>query len=292
METIPTNQGQSTAQLGVVLMAFGKPQYYWAAYNLAYSIKRFNKSIQIALISEPSEKGSLYYCPELADVIDLNIDLPNANYNTNKKLDPAKAKLLIYDLLPFDSNLILDVDGVCLKDLNPLLQDLSNSKKDYQAIKVGSHTIDKGRDFKEMIWAYADNVFEHFELPKDAELIAINSSAQFVRKSETAKELFQIASDLLINTPLPTSKLRSKWGGGQPDELYLNVAITKLKLDVELENDIVYLTNKRELEFAEIQQKYFIMGYFGGQGYTSRYYIDWLDRLLKSWFKKDNGNHK
>ena len=53
----PSQQiSHSTASdTGVVLMAFGRPQYYWAAYNLAYSIKRFNKSIQIACLVESKE---------------------------------------------------------------------------------------------------------------------------------------------------------------------------------------------------------------------------------------------
>ena len=288
----PTNQSQSTTSIGVVLMAFGKPQYYWAAYNLAHSIKRFNKAVQIALISEPLQKGAGYYCPELSDVVDVFVDLPSSNIYSNKKLDPAKAKLLVYDLLPFDENLLLDVDAVCLKDIEPLLNHLSSSDKDYQTIVIGNHTIDKGRDFKELLWSWADIIWETYNLSQDSVLTAINSSSQFIRKGDAAKTLYQTASDLLINYPIPIYKLRTKWGGSQPDELYMNVALCMLGIDAASDADVVYVTYKRDLDYSTIQSQYYLMGYYGGQGFTPRYYIDWLDRLIKSWYKEEGKTHK
>ena len=90
MDIQPTNQSDKHASTGVVLVAFGKPQYYWAAYNLAYSIKRFNKDLQIALISDSKDRA-LYYCHDLTNQIDVYVDLPEQHIYTNKKLDPGKA---------------------------------------------------------------------------------------------------------------------------------------------------------------------------------------------------------
>jgi hypothetical protein len=288
----PTNQSQGTAPIGVVLMAFGKPQYYWAAYNLAYSIKRFNKAVQIALISEPSVKGARYYCPELTDVIDVYVDLPSENIYTSKKLDPAKAKLLMYGLLPFQENLFLDVDAVCLKDIEPLLSHVSSSDKNYQTMVIGSHKIDQGREIKSMQWAWADDIWSMYNLGEDAVLPAINSSIQFIRKSEQTELLFKTASDIFLTNPIPVHKLRSKWGGGQPDELYTNIAMCLLNIDASMNINSVYITHKRELDITTIQSDYYLMGYFGGQGFTPRHYIEWLDRLLKVWNRQDNMTHK
>jgi len=293
MTTEPTNQSQGTTPTqGVVLMAFGKPQYYWAAYNIAYSIKRFNKSVQIALISEPLDKGARYYCPELTDVVDVYVDLPSEHIYTNKKLDPAKAKLLMYGLLPFQENLFLDVDAVCLKDIEPLLNHVSSSDKNYQTMVIGSHKIDQGREIKSMQWAWADDIWSMYNLGEDAVLPAINSSIQFIRKSEQTELLFKTASDLLLNNPIPVHKLRSKWGGGQPDELYTNIAMCLLNIDASMDINSVYITHKRELDITTIQSDYYLMGYFGGQGFTPRHYIEWLDRLLKVWNRQDNMTHK
>lgn len=287
----PTNQSQGTAPIGVVLMAFGKPQYYWAAYNLAYSIKRFNKAVQIALISEPITKGARYYCPDIPSVVDVYVDLPSDNLYTNKRLDPAKAKLLMYGLLPFDENLYLDVDAVCLKDIEPLITQLSNSSKNYQTDVVGTHTIDQGRDFKEMQWAWADHLWEHFNLTQDAKIYAINSSIQFIRKSDEAERLFKMASDYLINKPMPTNKLRMKWGGGQPDELYMNVALGIMNMDASMNQKPIHFAMNRGLDITDVIDKYYLQSYYGGKGFTPRFYTDWLDRQLKVWMKQDGKNH-
>jgi hypothetical protein len=273
-------------------MAFGRPQYYWAAYNLAYSIKRFNKAIQIALISEPSVKGALYYCPELTDVIDVYVDLPSDNVYTSKKLDPAKAKLLMYDLLPYDNNLFLDVDAVCLKDIEPLINQLVASDKNYQTHIVGSHTIDQGRDFKEMQWAWADDIWKHFDLTDTCKIWAINSSIQFIRKSSQCKMLFNTASEYFLNNPLPTNKLRMKWGGGQPDELYMNVALGIMDIDASMDEEAIHFAMHRGLDINAIVDRYYLQSYYGGKGFTPRYYTDWLDRQLKVWMKSDGRNHQ
>jgi hypothetical protein len=65
-----------------------------------------------------------------------------------------------------------------------------------------------------------------------------------------------------------------------------------LDMDAALDIDIVYVTHRRELDYATIQSNYYLMGYYGGQGFTPRYYIDWLDRLIKSWYKEDGDTHK
>jgi hypothetical protein len=222
MDIQPTNQSGKPTSTGVVLVAFGKPQYYWAAYNLAYSIKRFNKDLSIALVSDSKDRA-LYYCNDLTNQIDVYFDLPEQHIYTNKKLDPGKAKVLLFDYLPFHYNLYLDVDAVCLKDLQPLIDQLIANDAKYATRVVGEHTIDQGRDFKAMQWAWADQLWQHFGLAKSDKIYAINSSIQFIEKCDEAEAIYRTAADLYLNNPMPISKLRMKWGGGQPDELYFNV---------------------------------------------------------------------
>jgi hypothetical protein len=292
MESSTTNQSHGTTSKGVVLMAFGKPQYFHAAYNLAYSIKRFNKSVNVCVITEQKERGALYYCPELANVVDQFVNLPTENTITNKKLDPAKAKILIYDLLPYDENLFLDVDAVALKDIEPLINHLSGTGKNYQTLVIGQHNIKQGKDFKEMKWCYADVIWQHYALHEESILPAINSSLQYIKKSSECEELFKLAKQQYIFNPIPLNRLRSKWGGGQPDELYMNIALCITGIDAAINIDSVYITDKRVHDFKTIMERYYIHGYFGGTGFTPRMYVDWMDRLLKQWMKEDGMIHK
>jgi hypothetical protein len=284
------NLTNSTAPSGVVLVAFGKPQYYWAAYNLAYSIKRFNAALQIALISDSKDRA-LYHCRDLEAVIDVYVELPEQHINTNKKLDPGKAKVLLFDYLPFHYNLYLDVDAVCLKDLQPLIDQLIANDAKYATRVVGEHTIDKGRDFKEMQWAWADSLWQHFGLTKADKIYAINSSIQFIEKCPEAEAIFRTAADLYLNNPLPLAKLRMKWGGGQPDELYFNVSFGKNKFK-PYEIDVVCFQMNREFTYAQIEERFYLMSYYGGKGFTPTFYIEWLDRKLKAWMQQEGLQHK
>jgi hypothetical protein len=290
MDIQPTNQSDKHASTGVVLVAFGKPQYYWAAYNLAYSIKRFNKDLQIALITDSKERA-LYHCHDLTNQIDVYVDLPEQHIYTNKKLDPGKAKVLLFDYLPFHYNLYLDVDAVCLKDLQPLIEQLIANDAKYATRVVGEHTIDQGRDFKEMQWAWADQLWQHFGLTKTDKIYAINSSIQFIEKCDEAEAIYRTAADMYLNNPMPINKLRMKWGGGQPDELYFNVSFGKNNFK-PYEIDAVCFQMNREFTFTQIEERFYLMSYYGGKGFTPSFYIDWLDRKLKAWMQEDGIQHK
>ncbi len=290
MDIQTTNQSGKPTSTGVVLVAFGKPQYYWAAYNLAYSIKRFNKDLSIALVSDSKDRA-LYYCHDLTNQIDVYVDLPEQHIYTNKKLDPGKAKVLLFDYLPFHYNLYLDVDAVCLKDLQPLIDQLIANNAKYATRVVGDHTIDQGRDFKAMQWAWADQLWQHFGLTKADKIYAINSSIQFIEKCPEAEAIYRTAADLYLNNPMPVSKLRMKWGGGQPDELYFNVSFGKNNFK-PYEIDAVCFQMSREFSYAQIEERFYLMSYYGGKGFTPNFYIEWLDRKLKSWMQQDGIQHK
>jgi hypothetical protein len=290
MDIQTTNQSGKPASTGVVLVAFGKPQYYWAAYNLAYSIKRFNKDLQIALISDSKDRA-LYHCHDLTNQIDVYVDLPEQHIYTNKKLDPGKAKVLLFDYLPFHYNLYLDVDAVCLKDLQPLIDQLIANDAKYATRVVGEHTIDQGRDFKAMQWAWADQLWQHFGLAKSDKIYAINSSIQFIEKCSEAEAIFRTAADLYLNNPMPINKLRMKWGGGQPDELYFNVSFGKNNFK-PYEIDVICFQMNREFSYAQIEERFYLMSYYGGKGFTPSFYIEWLDRKLKAWMQQDGIQHK
>lgn len=296
----PSNeQKHAPNNIGVVLFAFGKPHYYGAAYNLAFSIKRFNSGLKIALFVDDMSKVH-GYANGLADYVD-SINQINLNHLvTGGKLDPGKLKVNLYDYLPFEHNIYLDVDAVALKDLEPMINELINAGKDYISHTVGYHTIKQGRAIPSMQWAWADDIWQHFELSESAVLPAINSSIQYIRKGIKAEKIYIIAKDYYENKPLPVQKLRMKWGGGQPDELYMNVALAKLGLDPAIipvgqtdgsENGYIHFAMQRRLNFEQITERFYLQSYYGGQGFTPLFYIEWLDRLLKKWFSESGKQH-
>jgi hypothetical protein len=288
-----------TPTTGVVLLAFGKPQYYWAAYNLAFSIRKHSPNVNITVLFDDPIKG-LSHCQDLMQYINHIGHIALEDIYTNKKLDPGKVKVNLYKYLPYDRNLYLDVDAIALKDIQPMIDELAQSGKDYISHCVGYHTIDKGRDFKEMQWAYADKMWEHFGLPSDAVMPAINSSMQWIVKGSQTQELYQQARHLYMDKTMEVKDLRQKWGGGQPDELYMNVALAILGIDPALktyariggsEGGMIHFAMTRGLSFQEITENYYLQSYYGGAGFTPRFYIDWLDRMLNVDFKAIGKRH-
>lgn len=295
-----TSTTQSTAPTtGVVLLAFGTKQYYWAAYNLAFSIKKHSPNVSITVLFDDVLKA-ISQCPEIVKYVEHFDDINPADIYTNKKLDPGKVKVNLYKYLPYDCNLYLDVDAIALKDIQPMIDELAQSGKDYISHCVGYHTIDKGRDFKEMQWAYADKMWTHFNLLSSYVMPAINSSMQWIVKGSQTEAIYRTAKDLYFNNPIEPKDLRMKWGGGQPDELYMNVALAIHGIDPALkayekikgsEGGMIHFSMQRALNFQEIIDNYYLQSYYGGAGFTPRFYLDWLDRMLNADFKEIGKRH-
>lgn len=288
-----------TPSTGVVLLAFGKVQYYWAAYNLAFSIRKHNPNINITVLFDDANKATSH-CPEFVHYVNNIGDIALDDIYTNKKLDPGKVKMNLYKYLPYERNLYLDVDAIALKDIQPMIDELVQSGKDYISHTVGYHTIDKGRDFKEMQWAWADTMWEHFNLLSSYVMPAINSSMQWIVKGTQSEAIYRTALDLYSNHPIEVNKLRMKWGGGQPDELYMNVALAIHGIDPALkaytrndssEGGMIHFAMTRGLKYEQITQNYYFQSYYGGTGFTPRFYIDWLDRMLNADFKAIGKRH-
>jgi hypothetical protein len=285
---------------GVILVAFGKRGYYFAAYNLAFSIKYHSKDIKITLLTDNIQKlsgqlrGQLQYFDDVIQVPD------ELMYSGNlRKFEPGRLKVNLYQFLSYDYNMYLDVDTICLKDINPLFDIFINSGKYYAAHTVGYHTIDKGNEIESMQWAYANDIWEQYKLPKDAILPAINSSIAFISKGKEAERFFNKAAELFEN-PIPLEKLRMAWGGGQPDELYFNIAMAIMKHDPkveggcslhESENGFMHFCRSYHGKLSDITENFYFQSYYGEKRFTPSRIIEWLEKLLIKWHYSVKSNH-
>jgi hypothetical protein len=118
----------------------------------------------------------------------------------------------------------------------------------------------------------------------------------FIRKGAISKDIFKTAKRLFLKKPFPINKLRFKWGGGQPDELYLNGALSLLEYNPEidftkLDRQPVFFSVKAGVNFDQINKGYYLFTYYGGQGHTHSFYVDWADRLLKKMKESEGSQH-
>lgn len=262
---------------GVMLICFGKRGYSYAAYNLALSIKYYNHKINITLYHDDQTLTHI----SNHDVFDQKILLSDDQIYRDGVIDPCYIKTHLYDFCPYDQTLYLDVDALCFKDLQPLFDELKDCN--YMVDVYDSHTIDKGRDFPSMIWAWCDDIWKHFNLNQDSILPATNSSIQFFRKGLECEKLW-LQVDENYRNKIPLEKLRTNWGGTQPDELYLNVAMAQLGW--KQYPRYIFLGDKHsKLSLLEIESQFYILSIYGGRGYTKLVYIEWYERLCQRKFK-------
>lgn len=267
---------------GIFLVAYGKRGYVWLAYNFAFSIKHFNPEVQITLYHDQSVYDDI--SDEQREVFDEMIQIPDDVKWTNGKIDPAKIKVSVYDVLPYDYNLFLDVDALALKDLAPILDELIAAGGYYYTHIMGTHTIQEGDDIGDkMYWAGANDIWSQYQLPDTAVLPCTNSSFQFIKKCKESEELFdQIKINL--DNPIPLDKLKHQWGGGQPDELYLNIALAQKGLIGKTDKDYLFLGSGNDARtFTQLTNDYYILSIFGGRNFTKLRFTEWYDRLLHTY---------
>ena len=257
---------------GILLVFWGKRGYGFAAHNLALSIKKYSNLPIHVLATE----GVLKYIPLTQfDKIEI-IDEPT---------DPGRFKVSLYDRIPFDHTLFLDVDALCLRDIGPTLDSFINDDKPYRCFVYGYYNKDSENEMPLMIWAYKDDIWNHYGL-SDHTLPASQSSLQYIRKSEFCEKLFNQIQENFDN-PIPLDSLRNKWGGTQPDELYLNVALAQLNYDPQCES-VIYFGNDNLYNYHELKEKFDFLSLFGGRGMIKEKYLKSYDRevtLMGSKFK-------
>ena len=263
---------------GILLIAFGRHGYGYAAWNLAFSLRKFSPDIEITLLCQPETISHL--SPEKQQVFDDIKYIPNELLSP---FDPARIKVSIYEYLPYDITLYLDVDSLALQDVTPAFKEFEESELYYSTHIYKSQNYKQGRDFPELWWAYLDDLWKHYNLPEDAQLPATNSSWQFIRKGAEAEKFF---SKLVENyeNPLPPSMLKNKWGGTQPDELYLDV--TMAQMGYGHSNPIMFFGSLMDSRTQEqLKQDYYLLSIFGARNTTKKIYRDWYENLMFAYCK-------
>lgn len=268
---------------GVFLIAFGNSSYGWAAYNLAFSIKYFDPDLPICIMHDNKAfaKGGFDM-----SVFDLQIPLTQEDVS-----NPAKIKASLYEKLPYDCNLYLDVDALCFKSLKPLFERLIKSDVPYAVTVFETYDKDSPNAMPMMYWAFRSDIWEHYKLDEH-KLPATQSSIQYIKKCEQSEKLFLQLQKNLEN-PIPLNKLANKWGGQQPDELYLNIALAQLNMNPHIGDDALFFGNridKRSL--TEISQTYYILSLFGGKNMTRPMYKDYYDRLMHNYCRAKGKEHR
>jgi hypothetical protein len=255
---------------GVFLMTFGKPQYGWMAYQLGMSLKYYSPSVPIHLLTDQSAISKLNQ--EQMKVFDAVTYFETPS-------DPALAKIQMYDHLPFDHTLWLDADGLCMQPIEPLFDTLIVEDKPFRCFVHDYYDQHSPEVFPQMYWANKSTIWNHYGFNTER-LPATQSSVLYIRKGEFCQTLYQKMGANYANRIL-VEQLREKWGGGQPDELYLNVTLAQLGYDPQMEQ-VIYFANDLTLRPHQAKDQYYILSLFGPLNYVKPVYEREYDKVVKS----------
>lgn len=196
--------------------------------------------------------------------------LDDAQYMSKGKIEPAIAKAQIYRLgcEMADKFLYLDVDGICINDIEPLLKRL-------EGLTIATEVLGQGTK-EEFInysaWATNENIWQNFNLPDNATVCGVQSSWMYFEKSVICDKM-QEYLDYYIIKGIPRYMLRTTWGGTVPDELLYQGVFAKLGIVPTLPDSqikpIFFGNATRKETQDEVLRDYHILSMYGnGVGKT------------------------
>lgn len=271
---------------GVIIYAFKKPAYGKFAFNLAASIRYHSPDLPICLIHD--EEALKHLQNWQRDYFHKKIKIDRVDLYDGPRASPGKAKLSGYKYFPFDQNMIIDADSICIKDIRPLF-DQCNEKPVYSQA-VGSWNQDA--DSWTCQWMPLKLVKGVFDLPKEYRIFEINSSFMLIRKSPEAQKFYaQAFENYMAGNNHP--KVRS-WGGTFPDELAFNVAFAQCGIEPHFHDQEpetlsnagqkpVFFSTRFTNDWGFVAKNYHFIGFFGDMHFTSRSLQEHYDRLMKSY---------
>lgn len=245
---------------GILLLSIGSKTYGQFAYSLAHSIKKYNKNLQIALVTD--DHNQLPF----KDVIDIILPVSMGMFLENGKMNPFKLKTYIYDLSPFDETLYLDVDALCLKPLDDLFIQLN--KTDFQIYEVRRYKPGS-YDTTNMVWYknVGGKLSEAIKLYNaKGTYPEYNSSFIWFKKSPANEKYFNQVKSNYLDRRVKFKKI----GMFYPDELAFNMASAQLSHYGLFERfRPIYFkwdSAEKNVPMGNIREKYWFLGMAGVPG--------------------------
>jgi len=270
--------------VGVVLFAFGRRGYHFAAYNLALSLKLHSPNVKIALFWHG--KG-FEQIPD-PTVFDIIKQLPDeVVFDRSRQIDPAKVKTSIYQFLPFDHNLYLDVDACALQPIEPLLEHLKKQKGFYLTDVVGRGV--KGEQINYAIWAEHDEIWDFFNLKANSIYPAIQSSYAYIKKSKPAEKFFAKVKEF-YEKGFDIKKIAMRWGGTIPDELLFSGTCANMNIMPAGNISPIFFGWKMDARtYTQLEEAYYFTAIYGngkGNTLTKRRYLEWYDKKMEGYARQ------
>lgn len=258
----------------VLLVAFGRKGYAYAAYNFAKSIKKhYNVHIHLAhdeCVEHLSDRSPFDSFTKISDEL---------KYHKGK-YSPGKVKLYLDELAPSEyvKVLYVDVDTICLKSIEPLLKELDGEQFATKVYGIGG----KNDKIEYSPWTSNAIIWDRMKLNEHSKLCGVNTSFIYFERSEKINLFF---TELKKNFDKYTvNDLLITWSGTMPDELIYASTLARMNI-IPYSNDSTYFGNKLTITSLDelIDKHYFlsIYGPAGARALTRTRYMEFYDGLVR-----------
>ena len=251
------------------------------AHNLAFSIKKHNPALKIGLWIDPTIKAAL---PDHKLFSDIR-DLPTQYFQDHKgRVDPAKAKTKYYELglQMADKFMFLDVDGICMADMQPILDHLDGSTFSTEVVGKGG----RNDAIHYSPWVSNETMWATFDLKPNAILCGIQSSWMYYERSKFC-DTMQQHLDYHMAIGVPKNLLLIDWGGTLPDELIYQGVCAKLgvipSMPIHAPRTVVFFGDKfAKATLQEVRDNYYVLALYGHR-LVQKQYLKLADTLMREY---------
>ncbi len=247
------------------------------AHNLVLSLKHYTPNIKVHLFITDELKQ--YIQPDRFDTIRT---IPFEDFNDHRGIAPAKIKARIYELgrsIDLKRFLYLDVDAICLNDIEPFFKALKGRELATEIIDKGTKT----ENINYSIWAKNSDIWEYFNLPDDATLCGIQSSWMYFEHSDVCDKLQEYLSWYALKG-FPMYILKQTWGNQFPDELIYQGIIAKMGLIPEPpetpKHRILFGNKKNKTTPTEAEENFYLLAIYGDDRLTQKKWLKLYDKHL------------
>lgn len=247
-------------------------------HNLALSLKYHSPTVNIHLFITDELRTQINE-EHYTTIRTIEYD----DYNDHRGIAPAKIKTRIYELgrsIGLSSFLYMDVDAICLNDIEPFLNSLKGHKIATEVIGKGSKT-DASIDYS--IWAKNKDIWEFFDLKEEDILCGIQSSWMYFEQSDVCDKLQEYLNWYMLRG-VPISMLIQQWGGNIPDELLYQGIFAKMGIIPDkpsTEKKTILFGNKKNKERPiDVLSTYYILSIYGNEKLTQKKWLKLYDQHL------------
>ena len=240
--------------MSITLLAFGRRGYAIATANMVLSLRHHGYCGPINL-----------HCTEGMELmLDEHTKAEVVLHRLSNELasDPGLCKVSLPSIIADPTTLYLDVDGIAMKDVTPLIDQLREDGRSFMSQAAEPYLVGGTSKPKGHWWVAPKTMIERHGLRDGDRIFAVNTSAMWFRKGPS---LDSLQTEMLrAHSKYQRRDLVHKWGSSIPDELCVSAACAVLGLDPTMPS-VACFFDRAPAKASQIAEVAYVLPLYGSR---------------------------